>query len=114
MGFRLIRGSTPDHIFEHFRQRGPNEGPVPDMEDRFNCKLVPSPTLREKSSLQTAAVTFSRDISGYGDFYYLVVRCSSGWAGDVGQQAFAVAVELSHEAELQLYERLRQRARVRA
>lgn len=113
MGFRLIRGCDPHLIFEHFRQRAANEGPIPEMADRFNCKLVPSPTLREKSSLQTAAISFSRDVSEYGDIYYLVVRCSSGWAGDAGQQSFAVAVEISHEAELQLYERLRQRARVR-
>lgn len=113
MGFRLIRGCDPDLIFEHFRQRTAEDGPFPKVENRFNCDLQPSSTVREKSSLQTASVTFSRDIQQYGDAYYLVVRCSGGWAGDTGQQAFAVTVELSHEAEVQLYERLRQQARIR-
>ncbi len=113
MGFRLIRGCTPDLIFEHFRQRTSDEGPFPKVENRFNCDLTPSSTLREKSSLQTASVVFSRDIQNYGDTYYLVVRCAGGWAGDTGHQAFAVTVEISHEAEVQLYERLRQRTRVR-
>lgn len=113
MGFRLIRGCGPDLIFDHFRQRAAEDGPFPKVENRFNCDLQPSSTVREKSSLQTARVTFSRDIQNYGDAYYLVVRCAGGWAGDTGQQAFAVTVELSHEAEIQLYERLRQQARIR-
>ncbi|MBU8875501.1 S8 family peptidase [Reyranella sp. MMS21-HV4-11] len=113
MDFRLIRGCNSDLVFEHYRQRTQAEGPVPDMENRFNCKLTPGPTLREKSSLQTASVTFSRDISAYGDSYFLVVRCAGGWAGDTGQQGFAVTIEISHEAEIALYERLRQRIRVR-
>lgn len=114
MGFRLIRGCEPDMIFEHFRKRTVDEGPFPDMAARYNCKLLPSSTIREKSSLQTASVSFSRNIRGYGDNYYLVVRCAGGWAGDEGRQSFAVTVEIAHEAELPLYERLRQRIRVRA
>ena len=114
MNFRLIRGCEPDKIFEHFRQRAQVEGAVPEMEPRYNCKLQPSSMLRERSSLQSASVNFARDLSDYGDLYYLVVRCAGGWAGDVGQQAFAVAVEISHEAALPLYERLRQQVRVRA
>ena len=114
MSFRLLRGCDPEKIFEHFRQRQHAEGPVPEMEARFNCKLEPSSTVREKSSLQSAKVTFTRDISDYGDMYYLVVRCAGGWSGDAGRQGFAVAVEISHEAGLPLYERLRQQVRVRA
>lgn len=114
MGFRLIRGCDPDMIFEHFRRRTADEAPFPEMEARYNCKLLPSSTVREKSSLQSASVSFSRNIRGYGDNYYLVLRCAGGWAGDEGQQAFAVTVEISHEAEVLLYERLRQRVRVRA
>lgn len=113
MSFRLIRGCDPDAIFEHYRRRTQAEGPVPEMAARFNCKLTPSSTIREKSSLQSAEVTFSHDVSDYGDAYYLVVRCAGGWSGDVGTQNFAVAVEISHEAEIPLYERLRQQVRVR-
>jgi len=113
MGFRLIRGCEPNLIFEHFRSRTAEEGPFPEMEKRFNCALEPSSTVREKSSLQTATITFSRDVSHYGDSYYLVVRCAGGWADEVARQSFAVTVELAHDAEIQLYERLRQRARIR-
>ena len=114
MGFRLVRGCNVDKVFEHYRQRAQAEGPIPDMESRFNCKLLPGPGIREESSLQSASVTFSRDISDYGNDYFLVVRCAGGWSGDAGQQAFAVTVEISHEAEIALYERLRQQVRVRA
>lgn len=112
MSFRLIRGCNQDLIFEHFRRRVvAEEGTFPEIEDRFDCKLEPTPTVREKSSLQTAIITFSRNISHYGDSYFLVVRCAGGWAAEVGRQAFAVVVEIAHEAEVQLYERLRQRLR---
>jgi hypothetical protein len=114
MSFRLIRGCQPDLIFEHFRRRAAEEERFPDMEARFNCTLEPSSTLREKSSLQTATATFARDVSQYGDTYYLVVRCAGGWAVDIGRQAFPVVVEIAHEAQIPLYERLRQRARIPA
>lgn len=113
IGFRLIRGCESDFIFEHFRRRVVSEeGPFPEMESRFNCSLTPNPTLREKSSLQLATTTFQRNVNRYGDTYYLVVRCTGGWAVDAGRQRFAVVVEIAHEAEVQLYERLRQRVRV--
>jgi hypothetical protein len=48
-----------------------------------------------------------RDISNYGDSYYLVVRCEGKWAAQlVEEQTFAVAVELWHEAELELYQQV--------
>lgn len=112
IGFRLIRGCQPDLIVNHFRRRTAEEGRFPEMPARFNCTLEPSPTLREKSSLQLATATFMRDISRYGDTYYLVVRCAGGWATSVDRQGFAVVVEIAHEAEVRLYERLRQRVRV--
>lgn len=112
MGFRLIRGCQPNLIFEHFRRRTVAEGRFPDMAARFNCGLEPGPTFREKSSLQTATATFQRDVSIYGDTYHLVVRCAGGWAEEVANQAFAVVVEIAHEAEVRLYERMRQRVRV--
>ncbi|MGG6898594.1 S8 family peptidase [Rhizobium sp. BR 315] len=113
MGFRLIRGCDADFVFDHFKKRDIDDGKFPEMPGKFNCKLTPSSTLREKSSLQTATATFDRTITGYGDTYYLVVRCAGGWAGEVGHQAFAVTVELAHEVEIQLYERLLQRIRVK-
>jgi len=114
MSFRLIRGVDPDLIFQHYRRRGQDEGPVPDMEPRFNCDLVPGSRSREKGTLQTATVSFSRNIEAYGDAYYLVVRCETGWATEVVEQRFAVVVEVRHDAQIQLYERLRQRVRLQA
>ncbi len=113
MNFRLLRGCDPDLIFEHFRRRTQEEGRQPDIDSRFDCDLKPGPRERERGTLQTASVTFTRGTEAYGDNYYLVVRCDGGWAGTFEtQQRFAVVVELTHQAEVQLYERLRARVRV--
>ena len=112
VNFRLIRGCDPDFIFEHFRKRERVEGKFPEMEGKFNCGLKPGPIERERSSLQIASQSFNRGIAAYGDKYYLVVRCEGRWAKEfVDEQKFAVAVELSHEEEIQLYEKLRVRVR---
>jgi hypothetical protein len=112
MSFRLVRGCDPGLIFEHFRKRTTEEGRFPDLANRYNCKLVPGPQDREKGTLQTASITFKRNIEEYGDSYYLVVRCETGWANNVARQRFAVVVEIAHKAQIQLYERVRQRIRL--
>ena len=114
MSFRLVRGCQPDLIFDHYRKREQDDGPFPELAARYNCNLVPGPQLREKGTVQRATVTFKRGVEEYGDSYYLVVRCESGWATHVDRQQFAVVVELLHKAEVQLYERVRQRVRVQA
>lgn len=111
MSFRLIRGCEPDLIFEHYRKRTAEEGPFPEIKNRYNWSLLPGPKAREQGTVQFASVTFKRNIEAYGDAYYLVVRCEGGWAS-VERQRFAVVVEISHKAEVQLYERIRQRIRV--
>lgn len=112
MDFRLVRGATPTEIFEHYRRRPEAEGPVPDLPDRLQCKLKPGPQDRGRSTVQTARQNFRNDISRYGSDYYLVVRCAGGWAEIDAQQRFAVVVEISHQATVRLYERIRQRIRV--
>lgn len=112
MSFRLIRGTEPEHIFEHYRKRTKKEGPFPDMPGRFDCTLVPGSQTREKGTVQSATAIFKRNLEGYGDFYYLVVRCESKWANFVDHQRYAIVVEISHKAEVQLYERIRQRIRL--
>jgi hypothetical protein len=114
MSFRLVRGCEPDFIFEHYRKRAKDEGAFPELAGRFDCKLSPGSQQREKNSVQSATVTFKRDVAAYGDDYYLVVRCAAGWANFVDRQRCAVVVEISHQAEVQLYERIRQRIRVPA
>jgi subtilisin family serine protease len=111
MSFRLVRGCQPDLIFDHYRKREQEDGPFPELAARYNCNLAPGPQAREKGTVQCATITFKRGIEAYGDFYYLVVRCESGWASHIDRQPFAVVVELLHKAEVQLYERVRQRIR---
>jgi hypothetical protein len=112
MSFRLIRGCDPDLIFEHYRKREKIEGPFPELPQPYNCNLVPGAKSREKGTVQCAAVAFKRGVEEYGDSYYLVVRCESGWATHIDRQQFALVVELLHKAQVQLYERVRQRLRL--
>ena len=115
MSFRLVRGCNPALIFEHFRRRTNTEGRRPDLDARFNCGLEPGPRERERGSLQSASVTYSQGTANYGDNYHLIVRCEGGWASSFeARQRFAVVVELSHQAEIQLYARLRARLRLPA
>lgn len=108
MGYRLLRGCNSDFIFEHYRQRRNNEEPFPKLLSSFDCSMEPSITKRENGSLQTGMATFLRPIERYGDTYHLVVHCMNGWA-DVAEQRFAAVVELAHEAQIQIYQRLRVR-----
>lgn len=114
MSFRVLRGCEPALIFNHFRKRNEKtEGKHPDIEKRFACKLQPGPQDREKATVQSASVTFSRPTGEYGGDYYLVVRCESGWAeASETRQKFAIVVELEHQPETRLYARLRTRVRV--
>ena len=98
MNFRLVRGCAPALILDHFRRRTQDEGPRPDLGDRYNCALEPGPRERERGTLQSAArVCFSRGTELYGDIYHLVVRCEGGWASSFEtHQRFAVVVELEH------------------
>jgi hypothetical protein len=67
--------------------------------------MEPIASLREGGTLQIATFTASRSLEAYGDRYFLVVRCEGGWAAPtVDRQNFAVAVELWHEAEIELYQ----------
>ena len=110
MNFRLIRGCAVDDVFAHFRTR---VGEAPDFPRRYNCDLKPGPNSRDKNTIQTAAVTYTRDTARYGNEYHLVVRCVGGWALDNEVfQNFSVVVELEHQAGVQLFAQLRQHIRV--
>jgi hypothetical protein len=111
MSFRLVRGCTSEFIFSHYRKRSKAEEPIPELPNRFNCKLDIGSQQRDSGTVQTGRAVFQRDISEYGSRYYLVVRCEAGWAASLQEQTqrFALVVELSHEAEIQLYARVRAR-----
>lgn len=116
MDFRLLRGIDEEDLFDHFRDRDRAlEGAAPTVPARFKCKLQPGSDERASNTLQTASVTFNRDTGEYGEVYYLVVRCLSHWAVDqVLDQRFAVVVELEHQPEIRIYNRVRERVQVRA
>ena len=117
MCYRLVRGRDSDFIFEHYRQRTKAEGRAPELPARFLCSLEPGPSLRDRGTMQVSSFTFQRNVDGYGDRYWLVVRCEGQWAASfVAHQRYAVVVEISHQAEqiVQLYQRIRQRVRLPA
>jgi hypothetical protein len=115
MSFRLIRGATVGEVIEHYRRRAEADGPIPDMPDRFNCALVPGPTIRDRGTLQRARLTMRQNLRDeYGDTYFLVVRCERKWSGEEdAPQRFSVVVEIGHPTVNRLYERIRERVRVR-
>jgi hypothetical protein len=115
MSFRLLRGALLNQVVDHFKKRGADEGPVPEMASRYNCDLKPGPTIRDRGTLQRGIFAMARNPSDeYGQTYYLVVRCERKWATEEdGKQRFAVVVEMQHDNEKKLYERIRARLRVR-
>jgi subtilase family protein len=59
MSFRLIRGCDPQQIFEHYRKRSKEEGPFPEIEARYDCKLLPGAQAREKGTIHRATALFN-------------------------------------------------------
>ena len=114
VNYHLLRGMPPEEIFEHFRQRSKDEQRFEDLVSTAKCPLVPSRDVRGTSTLQASTMTMQRNVERYGDDYYLAVFAERRWAGEeITHQRFAVAVELQHEAEINLYQALlRTRVRV--
>jgi subtilisin family serine protease len=113
VNYHLIRGMSPEAIFEHFRHRTRNEERFDDLPNTAKCNLVPSRDVRGTGTLQAATFNMTRNIDHHGDDYYLAVFAERRWAGEeITHQRFAVAVELEHEAEINIHQQLR--ARVRA
>lgn len=112
MGYHLVRGKTADDVFDRFRkwdkaEKDANGGELVFEGNSWRCKMTPVNTLQEAGTLQVGSFVAHKDISGYGNSYYLVVRCEGKWASSlVEEQTFAVAVELWHEANLALYQQV--------
>jgi hypothetical protein len=112
LNYHLIRGMNPDDIFEFFRQRTKLEKKPDDLPGTAKCGLQPSRDVRGTSTLQASAFKMARNIDVYGDEYYLAVFAERRWAGeDITHQRFAVAVELEHEAQINIHQSLRVRVR---
>jgi hypothetical protein len=104
LNYHLLRGMTPEQIFEHFRHRTKDEEPFEKLSSTAKCELNPSRDLRGTSTLQAATMKMERNVEHYGDEYYLAVFAERRWAGEeITHQRFAVAIELQHEAEINLY-----------
>jgi hypothetical protein len=116
MSFRLVRGKNLADVIDHYKKRNKEvDGDHPELEAKYNCGFDSGPQMRECGTLQSATFTMSRNPAAeYGEIYYLVVRCERKWiADDFLKQRFALVVELSHEVDIQLYERIRERVQVR-
>jgi hypothetical protein len=113
VNYHLIRGMPSDAIFEHFRYRRKEEGSFEALVASSKCELQPSRDLRATSTLQRSIFAMARNIDRYGDEYYLVVIAERRWAGEeLTHQRFAIAVELEHEAQINIHQPLRVRVRV--
>jgi hypothetical protein len=113
LNYHLLRGVTPDEIFEFFRHRKRDEAKFEELAKTAKCGLIPSRDVRGTSTLQASKMTMKRNVDYYGDEYYLAVFADRRWAGEeITHQRFAVAVELEHEAAINIHQQLR--ARVRA
>ena len=116
MSFRLVRGKSLGEVIDHYKKRIRDiDGDPPELEGKYSCGFDTGSRIRECGTLQSAIFAMSRNPAvEYGETYYLVVRCERKWtAEDFVQQRFAVVVELSHQVDIQLYERVQQRVQVR-
>jgi hypothetical protein len=115
MSFRVLRGTNSKEVFDHCRKWEKIEGEVFKLKARFECKMKPGPQRRDRGTLQCAEFSARNNIAQYGNQYFLVVRCEGGWASNaVNELEFAIAVELRHEAQIALYQRIEERVRIRA
>ena len=105
MSFHLLRGLTPDQIFEHFRRR--DDGTChPDIPKSAKCTMEPGIEARETSTLQCATFAQAVNKDVYGDTFYVAVFSHRRWAGDdIVRQRFALAVELAHDGCQVLHQR---------
>jgi hypothetical protein len=114
MEYQVVRGKTPAEVFKAFRRPQAGEEGTERFPAKYTVNLRPGISERNRSTIQTGRASFERNISQYGDEYFLVVSCKGGWAPEFTRQRFGVVVEISHTADIRLYERLQQRVQVRA
>lgn len=107
MGWRLIRGRSQQDVFDKFRKWEKAEGDPPEFPPKYVCDTFPGPQLREKGTLQCGSFVAQRDMSMYGDTYYVAVWCRRRWASpSIKSQRFSLAAQLRHSAEIELYQSL--------
>jgi subtilisin family serine protease len=114
MSFDLVRGCDTDAVFEAYRKIGKDEEKPEKLKPSLVASFAPKTTVRGNATLQAASFAMKQNVDKYGDSYFLVVRALGGWAeGLVDAQRFAVAVMLSHQAQIGLYAQLQAIVRAR-
>ncbi|UPK03823.1 S8 family peptidase [Bradyrhizobium sp. 170] len=109
MGWRLVRGTDEEDVFDRYRKWTKEEGKPPEFPPRLICPTDIGPDLRESGTLQVGTYTGKRDISRYGDKYYIAVWCARRWAPPgIEKQRYALSVQLRHENVTTLYQSLTQ------
>jgi hypothetical protein len=115
MGWRLLRGTKESDVFDRYRKWTKEEGKPPEFPNRLVCPADVGSDLRECGTLQAATYRGKKDISQYGDRYYVAVWCSRRWAPvAIERQRYALSVQLRHENVTTLYQTLRQPVRLQA
>lgn len=105
MSFYLLRGLSPEHIFEQYRAREDRSKP-PGIKQSAICPMLPGIEARQSSTLQVGTFTQKMNTDAWGDTYYVAVFTHRRWAGDeIARQRFALTVELRHDACPLLYQR---------
>ena len=109
MGWRLVRGTDEGDVFDRYRKWTKDEGKPPEFPPRLICPTDIGPDLRESGTLQVGTYRGKRDISQYGDKYYIAVWCARRWAPPaIEKQRYALSVQLRHENVTTLYQSLTQ------
>jgi Subtilase family len=115
MGWRLLRGTSENDVFDRYRKWTKEEGKPPEFPPKLVCPTDIGSDLRESGTLQVATYSGKTDISKYGDKYYVAVWCSRRWApATIEKQRYALSVQLRHENLTTLYQVLRQPVKLQA
>src|SRR5579862_494674 len=114
MSFRVFRGKRLNEVVEACQHYARNEDPPDGLAStKWDCKMKPTPTIREGGTLQKATITMRRSPGAeWGDTYYLVIRCEKKWARpEHAPQRYAVVVVMEQDADVNIYEQVTQRIR---
>jgi hypothetical protein len=113
MSFDLFRGASAEQVFDACRKWERNEGDPFRLMGSNRCSMKPATRQRGNGALQCGTFTAKRSLEEYGDKYYIAVRCEGGWGSSItGNQRFALAVELRHEADIQIYQEIQAQIQV--
>jgi len=110
MSFELIRGKSLNEVYTVCASQAGKEEKEDRFEPKFICKMENAgKALREYGTLQRSFFEFTT--SNYGDNYYVVVDCKKNWSTE--KQNYALVVTYETDDEIELYNEIKQRIRIR-